>query len=797
MRVIKRPFVWMLASIILLFLIYRAFHSEKDDARYYVFQGIWEERTSAVVTGQIERCLLQRQEEGEDRVSIYLKDCRIELKDVQLGNEQLQDVQLENGTAYELNRLLVYYDKEIHLEPGNRLYLSGNLREFSQATNPGQFHQRQYYKEKGIYYQFQADRLEVVSEDSIRWKSMLYYFRDRMQQVYLTCLPRKEGGIVSAMILGEKSLLDMDIKKLYQQNGIGHLLAISGLHVTILGMACYQLLKRLGVPVKAAAVGASLSVVGYGIMTDFGVSTNRAVIMMVLLFLADCVERSYDRQSALAFSGICILLQKPFALFSCSFLLSFGAMTGMELLSPVFGLLLYGDEENRRKKKRKRRIRDRELRANHFLGGFYVSLFHLWDKILSMMIASLSVQLVTLPIMLYFFYEIPLYGILLNLLVIPLASLLVLLSFVGGFIGCIFLPAGRWVLGGVYFLLKFYEILCRFFQRLPGQIQILGRPEPWVILVYYVLLFAVAGWIWWMHCQGQKLMPAPWAILGICTLCFLFVPVSQHHFQLTMLDVGQGDSLFLHTESGKNILIDGGSTSVSKVGTYRILPYLKYKGVRCLDHMILTHCDEDHMNGLMEILEQSGTGGVKVKSLLIPDVAEKEGYQSVLNLAQEKGIPVTYLSRGDHLQSGELSLLCLNPEKGFVTDSVNAASVTLSLRYGTFSCLLTGDLEGAGEEQVKEIFRQSPEQYDLADTYTVLKVAHHGSKNSTDVDFLDMISPRLDLISCGKKNRYGHPHEELLRRLEDCGSLIYKTSESGAITVEIQDGKVSVEGFLR
>lgn len=772
----------MLASMILLFLLYRAIHSERDDARYYIFQGIWEEQISAVVTGQVERCLLQRQEEGESSVSIYLKDCKIQLK--------------QDSAVYELDRLLVYYDKEIHLEPGNQIDLSGNLREFSQATNPGQFHQREYYKEKGIYYRFQADRLEVTQEKCVRWKSMMYHFRDRMEQVYLTCLPQKEGGIISAMILGEKSLLDMDIKKLYQQNGIGHLLAISGLHVTILGLACYQLLKRIGVPVKAAAIGACLLIIGYGSMTDFSISTSRAVIMLLLLFLADCVERSYDGKSALAFSGICILLQKPFALFSCSFLLSFGAMAGIELLSPVFGLLLHGDGESRREKKRKNRIRDRELRANYFLGDFLVFVFHLWDKIFSMLVVSLSVQLVTLPIMLYFFYEIPLYGILLNLLVIPLASFLVLLSFVGGVAGCVFLPAGSWVLGSVYVLLQFYEALCRFFQKLPGQIQILGRPEPWTILVYYVLLFAVAGGIWKLHDQGQKMQSAPWAILGICTLVILFVPVSPHRFQLTMLDVGQGDCLFFHTESGKNILVDGGSTSVSKVGTYRILPFLKYKGIRSLDYMVLTHCDEDHMSGLLEILEQCGAGGVTVKNLLIPDVAEKEGYLSILTLAQKKGIPAGCLSRGDHLQSGDLSLQCLNPEKDFVTDSANAASLTLSLRYGAFSCLLTGDLEGEGEEQVKEIFRQGFGECGLTDTYTVLKVAHHGSKNSTDVDFLGLISPRLSLISCGKKNRYGHPHEELLDRLEQEGSRILRTDQLGAVFLQVEENRLRCRSYL-
>lgn len=778
----------MLGALILFFLLYRAIYSERDDARYYIFQGIWEDKIISAVTGEVERITLRQNQEKERSTSIYLRNCRIRLENRE------EDV-------YSLRRLLVYCDGMPALEPGNTLDITGSLQELSYATNPGQFDQRRYYREKGIYYQLQAQSFTVTDRSCIRWKSSLYHIRNKMAQIYQCCLPVKEGGVVTAMILGDKSVLDMDVKKLYQESGIGHLLAISGLHVTILGMAFYRLLRLIGVPVRFAAACAVLALLCYGTMTDFSISTSRAVIMMILYLVAEGIGRTYDGKSALAFSGIVILLQKPFALFSCSFLLSFGAIAGIELLFPMFQFLVYGEGEKARKRRRRNRRRNREIRENYRFGRVMIQLFSLGDKAISMLLASLSIQLMIFPVMLFYFYEIPVYGIIINLLVIPLASFVVLLSFLGGALGCVVLPLGKMILGSVYYLLQFYEWICGLFQQLPGHMQILGRPAQWKILVYYSILLLFCGGIrLWKKIiedrEGQigkgvnNRGKAPWMFAGVCCLAFLFIPISPKIFQMTMLDVGQGDGIFLHTAAGQDILVDGGSTSVSNVGKYRILPFLKYSGVRKIDYIVMSHWDEDHINGLLTVLEESGGSGPKVRQLVVPHVADRseEGYQKIITLAEEKEIEVVYLWEGHVLQSGELSLTCLNPVKNMETESANAASVTFSLKYKSFSCLLTGDLEGDGQEYVKKILEQRKDRYVLPFSYTVLKVAHHGSKNSTDEGFLQRVSPQISLISCGKNNRYGHPHTELLERLRDVESAIYQTPQCGAVTLH-SDGK--------
>lgn len=763
--------------MIVVFLLYRAFYSARDDVRYYIFQGIWEETAEAEVIGQVDYLQLRQGQDESVSTSIYLKKCKIFLK--------------KEKKNFYLKRLLVYCDNKVDLEPGNRIHIQGDIKEFTVPSNPGQFDQKTYYKEKGIYYQFQSERYQIIDSRYSVWQKNLYGIREKMAGVYQVSLPEKEGGIITAMILGDKSLLDMDIKKMYQENGIGHLLAISGLHITILGMALYRLLQRMGVPIKGCVLFCILVLLCYGRMTDFSISTSRAVIMMILFLAAQWIGRTYDMKSALAFSGIWILFQKPFALFSCSFLLSFGAMAGIGIILPVLNCLVYGGEEKQREKKRRRNRWEKEMTANYRFGKVAVSCCRLRDQVVSMFLTSMSVQLMTLPVLLYFFFEIPLYGIVINLFVIPLASFVVLLAFAGGSMGCLCLPLGKLLLGSVYYLLRFYEEVCRFFQHLPGQIQIMGRPSVWKIILYYIGLSGLLVIIWWR--VEQKGEVSHRFLAGFLVLGLLFYPIGQTGFQMTFLDVGQGDGVFIRSASEGIILLDGGSSSVSGVGNYRIFPFLKYSGVRRVDYMIMTHSDEDHISGLMEILKESGESGLRVENLVVPDIQNREtGFLQIIKLAQEKGVSVTSLSEGYVLRCGELSLTCLNPEQGASVKSANAGSLTLSLQYGDFSCLLTGDLEGEGEKHVEQLLKDSRRKYLLPDTYTMLKVAHHGSKNSTSQEFLQMVSPQLSLISCGKKNWYGHPHKELIERLEAENSKVFRTDQSGAVSVQIKKDRLSI-----
>jgi competence protein ComEC len=274
------------------------------------------------------------------------------------------------------------------------------------------------------------------------------------------------------------------------------------------------------------------------------------------------------------------------------------------------------------------------------------------------------------------------------------------------------------------------------------------------------------------------------------------------------------------TPKGTTYLIDGGSSDVSQVGRYRIEPYLKANGIQCLDYAIVTHMDYDHISGLKEIIEDMAenpdngsskavyNGYIRICNLILPDILKKEeAYIELVNSALDKGINVMYIRKGDTITDGEVKLTCLNPAPDYNYSSENAYSTVLSISYKKFDLLLTGDLEEAGEKMVLELLKsyiQKPaitaenKKYQglpFASDYDILKVAHHGSKNSTPEAFLNVIKPEVSIISCGKNNRYGHPAPQLLKRLQEAGSAIINTSQSGAVTIKTDGEKMEVTEY--
>lgn len=690
-----------------------------------------------------------------------------------------------------LSQLILSCSEDPMVLPGYQIEADGTLCDFDTATNPGQFDARAYYREKGYYYIFYEKNYSVVSASRDPYRTALLFLKRRLQSVIQNSLPQRQAGIIQTMLLGDKSALDQDVKQLYQQNGISHLLAISGLHITILCMAFYQFLLFLRFPHMAAVPVTIAMLWSYGELTGFSVSTNRAILMMVLYLFAGLLGRSYDLLSAMACSALLILLQKPFAITSCSFLLSYAAVMGVGLVHPVLQECILGDKEQRRKRKRHMHRMERECRAAGWQGILRWKLITLREATFQTLLMSMAIQITTLPLMLYFYYEIPTYGLLLNILALPLASLLITLAAIASLLG-LFLPlVAKFLFGTVSLILSFYEFLCSAFLKLPMPLTLLGRPSVGR-LAGYVLCVAVAVWLWQRFC-AKRIPLYLWALGSI----FLVLPPLTPSLSMTFLDVGQGDGIVLHTSDGVTVLIDGGSSSEKQVGEYRIKPFLKYHGIGQIDYMIMSHADEDHISGQMELLENQGKPGeIQIGNLLLPEPAEEyqqeEGYQQMLHLARAAGVPVRYIHSGDRLTIQDLDVLCLHPDPGFDGGSANAYSTSLSISWQGLHFLLCGDLEKTGEDAViRQLNIRSAEEDgakirsgDIPEHYDILKVSHHGSKNSSSDTFLQQVRPSLAIISCGRDNRYGHPHKELLERIKNVNSSILRTDREGAIKLE-------------
>lgn len=638
-----------------------------------------------------------------------------------------------------------------NVQIGNILSIYGEIYSFSKPGNPGQFNEERYYRETGTDYKFFAQSLTVKNKKKKWTEQFLQEVREEFYGILQECLPEKEAGIVAAMVLGEKCGLSEETKELYQENGIAHLLAISGLHISILGAGLFFFLRRFVMPMKPAVLCSGALLLMYGTLTGFPISTRRAVLMMLCVLGARFMGKHYDVFCALAFSALVQLAIEPLSLFQSGFLLSYGTVLGIQIFLDDFT----GEGAS---------VRDSSLNAEDR---------SVWASFSRAFVSSFGISLVTLPILLFSFYEISLYSVFVNVLVLPVLGALLVLSLSGG-IAAMLLPfSGRFFFGSVHFILRYYEFLCCLVGQLPGHGFIVGCPSLWQIFLYYLLML-----LWHILRKWGSGKRGVHAAL-VLAVFILFLPVRRgSDLKITNLDVGQGDCTVIRS-AGKVLLIDGGSSDVTQVGKYRISKFLKYYGIKAIDYLFITHSDSDHVSGLREILCEPDHMGFEIGMVVMPEIEKRdEGYEALEKEIRQKGVMVQKMRKGDALQFGEMELKCLHPSPDYDWKSENDYSIVLQVSYHRFLGILTGDLEKAGEDAI----------LDSLEDVDYLKVGHHGSKGSSSQDFLEKLKPEIAVISAGKGNRYGHPAEETLERLGAIGAKIYSTIDCGAVTVEV-DGE--------
>lgn len=743
-------FLWFLP---LLFILgYCSMKGQLTEPKLY---EVFDQEISCEINGEIS--MIVRKQWGR---ALYLKD---------------NTVTLSGGDQYICENIIVFcYDNQSNLQDqdetlirnylvGNQISVKGTIQKFSEATNPGQFNEKLYYQIENIDFKMIAEHIVLTDAVYSQFHVCLDKIKGKLLEVYSSILNEKEAGTLIAMLLGEKYLLEEEIKQLYQINGISHILAISGLHVSLIGLFIFHLLRKLKLPIALATIISIFFFYSYGVLTNFSVSTNRAVVMMVVMLFSALLGKTYDMLSALALSAFIILLQNPLQILSAGFLLSFGAVLGIAVLFPCLK-----------------------------------KLFSSKNQIINSLHISISTQVTTTPFVMYFYYQFPVYSILTNLIILPFVTVLTLTSIFAGIAGAIYLPLGIFVIGGANYILKFYEWVCRIGNLLPGNLLTVGRPGLLKLLIYMMLCIL---FIMVVKKSEKKVS----VLILAAALLLLILPERNVGLEITMLDVGQGEAIYMESGSGTTYLIDGGSADVKKVGINRIQPFLLSKGTDCIDYAIITHSDSDHISGLLEIMV---SGKIKINNLVLPDISDKdEAYMELETLAKGNNITVRYISTGDAIKDGKLQILCLHPVQEYDAFNSNSYSTVLSISYGEFDMLLTGDLQQDGEEMVTNLLENPKlwEEYDSGKIlhmkptvdYDILKVAHHGSKYSTLEDFLELIKPEYSLISCGKDNFYGHPHKELLERLEHTGSEMKITYETGAIRIRTDGKRMEVDEFLK
>ncbi len=528
--------------------------------------------------------------------------------------------------------ILVYPGEETPVCPGSRVALYGEILPLSRADNPGQFDEYNYYRAQGICAKLYADSVSVLSEGRglgrVFWK-----IKRKLTQVFHAVLPEEQAGVLDAMLLAEKGMLSDGIKELYRDSGLSHTLVVSGLHLSMLGLGFYRLLRRFRLGANASATAAAGMILCFCSFAGIGIPAVRAAVMLLLSLFSGRFGKTYDAPTGLAAAALLVLSRQPLQLFQAGFLLSFGAVAGILLFQPLF-----------------------ERMGIARLGS------------------SLAVQLVLTPITLWFFYELPVYAVFLNLIILPFLSLLLVLGLLTGAAGSISLGIGRFFAGGVHAVLSGYEAVCRVNEKLPGRRLCFGRPQPWQIALYLALLAA-----FFLLCRKFKKKRC----LCFLLLFGLFLLPRQRGWQVAFLSVGQGDCAVL--ESGKlTVLLDAGSSM--KGASDRILvPYLQYLGDGTIEYAFVSHTDRDHYSMLAELLRTMAEGEAKitVETLVLPEAGMgEESAGQLAELAAQAGVKLITFASGDRLTGEELELLCLYPGEspGAGQYDTNNTSLVLRLR---------------------------------------------------------------------------------------------------------------------
>lgn len=639
---------------------------------------------------------------------------------------------------------------------GDWVRCTGKLKAIEGSTNPGQFDSKTYYNSLGIRYQFFGEKLVRKRETPLSIYRLAGLAREKIDATYQKILSIEDYGILKAMFLGDKTDLSKEQKDLYQDSGAAHLLAVSGLHVSIVGGLLFRALRKRGCSYAFSCTAGSIVLIFYAVMTGFGNSVFRAATMFLCYMVSQYFGAEYDLISSMSLAGIIMLLDSPWRLLESGCILSFAAIFSIGMLLPYAKEL----EEKRRKKK---------LVAGEF------PIEKKWQKtIRQAFFANLILSMAITPLLLRFYYQWSPYSIFINLIVIPAMSPLLLSAVAGGVFGIFSQLAGFFCCIPSVVLLRGFEGLFHLASKIPGSVVVTGCPPWWKISLIYILEFCFFLF-WYYRLWGGSLI----LVLILVAGTFFRPP---HSLKITMLDVGQGECIFLQMPTGQTMLIDGGSTSKKHIADSIILPALKYYGTDHLDYAIITHTDEDHISGIRELLEEK----YPVKNVVFPDVVSIDGEKNVVDTV----LTIIKMHRGDRMRFGQVTISCLHPQKGWAEEDVNSGSLVLQLAYKDFTMLFTGDLNGE-QEPLLNTSRLPITPIDI------LKTAHHGSKNSTTEAFLKTFRPKIAILSAGKNNLYGHPHKETLKRLQKSGADIYGTLWGGAINIESDGQEYEINYFTK
>ena len=686
---------------------------------------------------------------------------------------------------------------KVTLDYGDEIIIKGKYIEPNTKRNYGGFDYKQYLKTNNIYGSVNVENIKINNKKKA---NVLFYLANKLackiEKTIDDNLEKNEASLLKGILIGKTSDIEEETYKNFRVANISHILAVSGMHVSYIIIGCNILFEKSIGKRKSKYIIIAILII-YMFVTGFSPSIVRATIMGILFMISKIVYRKNDVWTSISLSLLIILVFNPYIIMNIGLQLSYIGTIGIILLQRIVQDVLKNIKF--RDKKKVYKINRKKI--------LFIS------KIQEILSVTISAQLVILPFMLYHFNLFGTYFFISNLLISLIIGPIIIIGFSVIIFSCVFYPVGKIVFILLEIMIK---ILIQISQigNLPFSKIYFSTPKIWIIVIYYIFvsLFIliypiytkrkisitqqrfknIISLIKYKFKESNKKSIKIFLIVFFIVVFLIYV--FPKNLKINFVDVGQGDCTFVITPRNKTILIDGGGSKSSDfdVGKSTLFPYILDRGYTKIDYIIISHFDEDHCGGLFYIIQE-----LKVKNIIIGKQNEvSTNYSEFIKTAQNKKINIKVVegkTKIDIEPNIYFDILWPYSNTMISEDAINNNSLVCKLNYKKFSMLFTGDIEEIAEKEI--LYKYSKNLGVLKSD--ILKVGHHGSKTSSSNEFIKEISPKYVVIGVGKNNKFGHPNNGVLERLNNYGTKIYRTDEDGEISIIVnRKGKVKIKKFI-
>ena len=605
-------------------------------------------------------------------------------------------------------KILINYCDDINISYGDYIYVKGKLIKPKDNTNFNLFNYKKYLLSNNIKYTVKASNIKILKRNKNIFYKLKNYIFFKIKSL------DKSKKYILTFIFADKSYIDKEMYDNYQNLGISHLFAVSGMHISLVTFILLKLLEGKNEVIKYLIT--FIFLMFYLFLTNYTISMVRACFQFILIFINKLFKLNIDNSNIVIFLFSVLIILNPYIIYNIGFLFSF---------SISFTLIKFKDM----------------ITGNFMIKNIKTSLLSFF---------------VSMPILINNFFKVNFLSIILNIIYIPFVSYIL-------FPLCLITVLFPFFDSFTYFVINFFETITKFFSSINLLTFSITKMNIILVIIYYFIFL-------WIIKSNDKLKKK--IIIVFIFIVFIINNNTIVNNEVHFLYVGQGDSILIRIKS-KNILIDTGGNINFNISKNVLIPYFRSSGVKKIDYLILTHGDYDHMGEAINLVEN-----FKVEKVIFNCGPYNDLENELIEVLDKKKIKYYSYIKELNVDNNKLHFL---QTKEY--DNENENSNVIYMELNGYKFMFMGD---AGVEKEKDIL----EKYNVS-KIDVLKIGHHGSKTSSDKNFIDEMNPKYSVISVGKNNRYGHPNKEVLNNLDN--SKIYRTDRDGSIMFKIKNNKLKLK----